>query len=256
VIRFDLVTDKRRVDKSPERNSRLAGFTSELGRLAKTARTSAGFSRKQLSLLGLAPSLIQRIEGGDPRVTVGELWTYATKLGVRATHLVPAEHMPFEELDERATARSARLQFLRRLRRRKLPPPRPMRELMRVRSASPLATESELIEKDPVVEVAWPEAVTAAERRIDESLASKLLQETAALARTLEAFLMADLELARDIGSFANPGSAWLHHPHHDHDLSRALQQLAGHVQGYVAAAGPSSIILGAFGDDTSLQAP
>lgn len=149
-----------------------------------------------------------------------------------------AESSPFADLDERAAARSARLRVLRRMRRHNIPRSQSTSDLIRVRASGPLAAEWEHVEKTPVVEVEWPAAVKAARRRIDASLGAKLLADTAALARSYDAFLMADLELARDIDSFADPRSAWLHHPRHEEYLGRALQQLAHNLQNYVAAAG------------------
>jgi len=210
----------------------------EVGQLARTARASERLSQRQLLPYNLTLRQIRRIEVGDSRVRVADLWRYARFLGLRTSRLLPQERRPFDDLDERAADRTLRLEVLAQLRRRTLPHPKSLRELIRVRATGPLATDSELIEKEPVMEIEWPPAVVAAEHWIKQSLASRILNEMDALTRTLEAFLMADLELSQDVESFADPKSGWLHHPHNNEALGQALQQLAGHLQSYVAAAG------------------
>jgi len=52
---------------------------------------------------------------------------------------------------------------------------------------------------------------------IDES--QWLNNDSTALARTCDAFLAAELDLAKDLNQFADPRSAVLHHPRRHEDL-------------------------------------
>lgn len=144
---------------------------------------------------------------------------------------------PFGDLTDRATESSARIALLRRSRRRNLPKLGSATERLRIRPTSPLAADAELVEVTPALVIEWPPTVKEAQRRIDESQWMRLHNDSAALARTYEAFLAADLDLAKDLNQFADPRSAVLHHPRRHEDLARALQQLSGHVQRYVSAA-------------------
>jgi hypothetical protein len=110
--------------------------------------------------------------------------------------------------------------------------------LIHVRSAGPLGTDWELVEKQPAVEVQWPTDVLTALRRLEASFGARLIRDAAALASSYDAFLSADADLASDVAAFADPTSSWLHHPANDRDLNRALHAVTRHLQSYVGAAG------------------